>query len=117
MVDDFKASGKSNLERDSLTVQPTNGWLAVYALIKVMRDAKATDITRATVKAAFDKAKDIPMFDLTPPWTPVEAVDQRGLQGHLEPELLDRPLGRRQEGVRRRPQAGRHPRAAGLSAP
>ena len=70
MLDDFKASGKSNLEQDSLTVQPTSGWLAVYTLIKVMRDAKATDITRATVKAAFDKAKDIPMFDLTPPWTP-----------------------------------------------
>ena len=52
------------------TAQATNGWLSVYALIKVMRDAKATGITRATVKAAFDSAKDIPMFDLVPPWTP-----------------------------------------------
>ena len=45
MIDDFKASGKSNLEQDSLTVQATNGWLAVYTLIKVIRDAKATTIT------------------------------------------------------------------------
>jgi hypothetical protein len=70
MVEDFKASGKPNLERDSLNVEPAASWLAVYALVKVMRDAKATTVTRQTVKAAFDKAKDIPMFDLTPPWTP-----------------------------------------------
>ena len=35
-----------------------------------MRDANATDITRATVKQALDQAKNIPMFDLIPPWTP-----------------------------------------------
>lgn len=70
MAQDFKASGKSNLEGDALTVQPTSGWLAVYALVKTLRDAKATDVTRATVKQAVDAAKDIPMFDLMPPWTP-----------------------------------------------
>jgi ABC-type branched-subunit amino acid transport system substrate-binding protein len=70
IIDDFKASGKANLAPDSITAQATNGWLAVYALIKVMRDAKATEITRATVKQAFDEAQNVPMFDLMPPWTP-----------------------------------------------
>jgi branched-chain amino acid transport system substrate-binding protein len=70
IIDDFKASGKADLAADSITAEATNGWLSVYALVKVMRDAKATEITRATVKAAFDKAKSVPMFDLMPPWTP-----------------------------------------------
>jgi len=66
---DFKASGKSNLTRENATVQSVNGWLSVYALIKVMRDSGA-DVTRANVKQAFDQAQNIPMFNLTPPWTP-----------------------------------------------
>jgi ABC-type branched-subunit amino acid transport system substrate-binding protein len=70
IIDDFKASGKADLAPDSITAQATNGWLSVYALVKVMRDSKATDITRAGVKKAFDQAKNIPMFDLVPPWTP-----------------------------------------------
>ncbi|MCU1452046.1 MAG: hypothetical protein JWN46_192 [Acidimicrobiales bacterium] len=70
ILDDFNASGKANLAGDAATAQATNGWLSVYALIKVMRDAKATSVTRATVKQAFDKAKDVPMFGLLPPWTP-----------------------------------------------
>ena len=85
MVDDFKASGKSSLERDSLNVEPASGWLAVYTLIKVMRDAHATTITRATVKAAFDKAKDIPMFDLTPPWTPAKQSTNAVFKGISNP--------------------------------
>jgi ABC-type branched-subunit amino acid transport system substrate-binding protein len=70
VLSDFKASGKSNLTQNGATVQSVNGWLAVYALIKVMRDSGATDITRATVKQAFDAAQNVPMFDLMPPWTP-----------------------------------------------
>jgi ABC-type branched-subunit amino acid transport system substrate-binding protein len=70
ILDDFKASGKTNLTRDNATAQSINGWLSVYALAKVMRDAHATDITRATVKQAFDQASNVPMFDLIPPWTP-----------------------------------------------
>ena len=70
IIDDFKAAGKADLAPDSITAQATNGWLSVYALVKVMRDAKATSITRASVKQAFDQAKNIPMFKLIPPWTP-----------------------------------------------
>jgi ABC-type branched-subunit amino acid transport system substrate-binding protein len=70
ILGDFAKSGKPNLLPGAETAQATNGWLSVYALIKVMRDAKATEITRATVKAAFDAATNVPMFDLTPPWTP-----------------------------------------------
>src|SRR4029079_477209 len=85
MVEDFKASGKPNLERDSLNVEPAASWLAVYALVKVMRDAKATTVTRQTVKAAFDKAKDIPMFDLTPPWTPSKQSSNAVFKGISNP--------------------------------
>jgi ABC-type branched-subunit amino acid transport system substrate-binding protein len=70
VLDDFAASDKPELTSDKVTVQAVNGWLSVYVLAKVMRDAKPTEITRDTVKQAFDKAKDVPMFDLTPPWTP-----------------------------------------------
>jgi ABC-type branched-subunit amino acid transport system substrate-binding protein len=70
IIDDFKASGKANLAADSITAEATNGWLSVYALVKVMRDSKTTDITRATVKKAFDQATNVPMFNLLPPWTP-----------------------------------------------
>ena len=85
ILDDFKASGKANLTAGSVTAQATNGWLSVYALIKVMRDAKATDITRATVKAAFEAAKDIPMFDLVPPWTPSKQSSNAIFKGISNP--------------------------------
>ncbi len=67
---DFAASGAASLTEASTTAQAVNGWLSVYALAKVMRDSGATDITREAVKQAFDTAKDVPMFDLIPPWTP-----------------------------------------------
>jgi ABC-type branched-subunit amino acid transport system substrate-binding protein len=70
MLDDFQASGKPNLTKESETSQATNGWLSTYAFIKVMRDSGASKITRQTVKQAFDKAKDVPMFGLIPQWTP-----------------------------------------------
>ncbi len=85
IVDDFKASGKPNLARDTITAQATNSWLSVYALIKVMRDAKATDITRATVKSAFDAATDVPMFDLVPPWTPAKQSTNAIFKGISNP--------------------------------
>jgi len=66
----MKVVNNRNLERGALTAQVTSGWLSVYALVKVLRDARPTAITRATVKQAFDQASNIPMFNLTPPWTP-----------------------------------------------
>jgi len=70
VLSDFAASGKPNLTQSTGTAQAVNGWLSVYALIKVMRDSGATDVTRQTVKQAFDSAANVPMFDLMPPWTP-----------------------------------------------
>jgi branched-chain amino acid transport system substrate-binding protein len=70
VLDDFKKSGKPALTSENVTAQSINGWLSVYALIKVMRDSGATDITRAAVKQAFDQAQNVPMFNLVPPWTP-----------------------------------------------
>ena len=85
IIDDFKASGKADLTAGSITAQATNGWLSVYALVKVMRDAKATDITRASVKTAFDQAKNIPMFDLVPPWTPSQQSTNPVFKGISNP--------------------------------
>ena len=70
VLDDFEASGEPNLTQETATSQAVYGWLSVYSLIKVMRDSGATDITRATVKQAFDAASNVPMFDLMPAWTP-----------------------------------------------
>jgi ABC-type branched-subunit amino acid transport system substrate-binding protein len=70
VLDDFKESGKPALTSENVTAQSINGWLGVYALIKVMRDSGATDITRASVKQAFDQAQNVPVFNLMPPWTP-----------------------------------------------
>jgi ABC-type branched-subunit amino acid transport system substrate-binding protein len=85
IIDDFKASGKANLAADSITAEATNGWMSVYALVKVMRDSKATDITRATVKKAFDQAKNIPMFNLVPPWTPAKQSTNAVFKGISNP--------------------------------
>jgi branched-chain amino acid transport system substrate-binding protein len=85
IISDFKASGKANLAADSITAEATNGWLSVYALVKVMRDAKATDITRATVKKAFDAATNVPMFGLIPPWTPAKQSTNAIFKGISNP--------------------------------
>jgi branched-chain amino acid transport system substrate-binding protein len=86
ILDDFKASGKPNLTPSTTTAEATNGWLAVYALIKVMRDAHATSITRATVKQAFDAATNVPMFGLVPPWTPTAQTTNAIFKGIHNPE-------------------------------
>jgi hypothetical protein len=70
MLDDFKTANKPSLTRDNVTAESIESWLSVYAFIKVMRDSGATGITRASVKQAFDQAKDVPMFGLIPAWTP-----------------------------------------------
>lgn len=85
IIDDFKGSGKADLAADSITAQATNGWLSVYALVKVMRDSKATTITRASVKTAFDQAKNIPMFKLIPPWTPSKQSTNAVFKGISNP--------------------------------
>jgi ABC-type branched-subunit amino acid transport system substrate-binding protein len=85
IIDDFKPSGKADLAADSITAEATNGWLSVYSLIKVMRDAKATVITRATVQKAFDQAKNIPMFGLVPPWTPSKQSTNSVFKGISNP--------------------------------
>ena len=85
IIDDFKASGKADLAADSITAEATNGWLSVYALVKVMRDSKTTDITRAGVKKAFDQAKNIPMFKLIPPWTPSQQSTNAVFKGISNP--------------------------------
>ena len=85
ILDDFKASGKSNLTRDNATVQSVVGWLSVYSLIKVMRDSGATDITRASVKQAFDQATNVPMFNVIPPWTPAKQSTNAIFKGISNP--------------------------------
>lgn len=82
---DFAASGKPNLTQEAGTVQSVNGWLAVYALTKVMRDSGAAEITRESVLEAFNTATDVPMFDLMPPWTPSAQSDNDIFKGISNP--------------------------------
>ena len=70
IIDDFSGSDSPELEEGAITAQATNAWLSIYSLVAVMRDAEATEITRETVRAAFEAATDVEMFGLVPPWTP-----------------------------------------------
>lgn len=83
---DLEASGKPNLKREATNNQALHGWLSVYTLAKVMREAEATEITRATVKDAFDKATDIDMFDLMDPWTPSKQSSNAIFKGIANPK-------------------------------
>ncbi len=48
-------------------------WLAVYAFVTVMGAGDVDNITRESVTAAFNAAKDIDMLGLMKPWTPNQA--------------------------------------------
>ena len=46
-------------------------WMAVHAFSEVMKNQTGTP-TSASVLAAFKAARDIPMNDIIPPWTPTD---------------------------------------------
>lgn len=70
IVKDLSASGDAMLQRDTLQSSAVRSWLAVYAFVTVMDKTDTANITRESVTAAFNAAKDIDMLGLQKPWTP-----------------------------------------------
>lgn len=68
---DLAASGDPALAAEELKTSPFRSWLAVYAFVYTIENfGTPDDISKESVLAAIKAAKDIPMFDLTPAWTP-----------------------------------------------
>jgi ABC-type branched-subunit amino acid transport system substrate-binding protein len=74
-IADLEASGAPELKEDKIKSSPFRSWLAVYSLVKIVEDFGTPDtISREAVNSAFQKAKDVDMFGLIPPWTPSASV-------------------------------------------
>ena len=69
---DLAASGDDSLQPENLKSSPMHSWIALYALLRMIRDAKLTDFTRDGITAMLQKAKDVPMLDMFggENWTP-----------------------------------------------
>jgi hypothetical protein len=69
---DLEASGESELQHDQLKASPMRSWIGLYALLKMIRDAKMTDFTRDGITTMLQQAKDVPMLGMygDENWTP-----------------------------------------------
>ena len=69
---DLAASGKEQLQPENLKASPMRSWIGLYALIKMIRDAKMTSFTREGITTMLQQAKDVPMLDMFggANWTP-----------------------------------------------
>jgi ABC-type branched-subunit amino acid transport system substrate-binding protein len=56
----------------------TGGWLAIYALDKILKQQNVTDISSANVVKALNATKDLDMQGVMPPWTP-NAAGPKGM--------------------------------------
>lgn len=76
---DLAASGDEALQPDNLKASPMRSWIGLYALLKMMRDAKMTTFTREGISTMLNAAKDVPMLDIFggENWTP--SVNHPGL--------------------------------------
>ena len=69
---DLAASGDEALQPENLKASPMRSWIGLYALLKMMRDAKMTTFTGAGITKMLNAAKDVPMLDIFggENWTP-----------------------------------------------
>ena len=71
IIADLAASGKPELQADQLKTSPISSWIATYAFVKIIEDfGNPDDVSRKAITAAMNKATNVDMFGLTPPWTP-----------------------------------------------
>ena len=76
---DLAASGDEALQPENLKASPMRSWIGLYALLKMIRDAKMTTFTREGSPTMLKAAKDVPMLDIFggENWTP--DLDHPGL--------------------------------------
>jgi ABC-type branched-subunit amino acid transport system substrate-binding protein len=69
---DLAASGNEQLQPENLKASPMRSWIGLYALLKMMRDAKMTKFTGDGITKMLHDAKDVPMLDIFggEDWTP-----------------------------------------------
>jgi hypothetical protein len=69
---DLAASGDEALQPENLKASPMRSWIGLYALLKMIRDAKMTTFTREGISAMLNQAKDVPMLGIFggEDWTP-----------------------------------------------
>ena len=69
---DLAASGDEALQPENLKASPMRSWIGLYALLKMIRDAKMTTFTREGITKMLNEAKDVPMLDIFggENWTP-----------------------------------------------
>jgi ABC-type branched-subunit amino acid transport system substrate-binding protein len=76
---DLSASGEKALKPENLKASAQRSWIALYALLKMIRDAKMTTFTRDAISSMLQHAKDVPMLGMygDANWTP--NLDHPGL--------------------------------------
>jgi ABC-type branched-subunit amino acid transport system substrate-binding protein len=69
---DLAASGEQSLQPENLKSSPAGSWIGLYALLRMIRDAKLTTFTRPAMTAMLKKAKNVPMLGMFggENWTP-----------------------------------------------
>jgi len=69
---DLAASGDDALQPENLKASPMRSWIGLYALLKMIRDAKMTTFTREGITAMLDAATNVPMLGIFggENWTP-----------------------------------------------
>ena len=69
---DLAASGDESLQPENLKASPMRSWIGLYALLKMMRDAKMTTFTGEGISKMLNAAKDVPMLGIFggENWTP-----------------------------------------------
>ena len=69
---DLAASGDDSLQPVNVKASPIRSWIALYGLLRMIRDAKMTEFTRAGMTSMLQQAKDVPMLDIYggENWTP-----------------------------------------------
>ena len=94
---DLAASSDEALQPENLKASPMRSWIGLYALLKMMRDAKMTTFTRDGVSQMLNQAKDVP---------DAQHLRGRGLDAVAQPSRplqagRDQPLGDVQVGPQR----------------
>ena len=69
---DLAASGEEGLQPENLKASPMRSWIGLYGLLYMLRDANVTDLSRESIKATIEAAKDVPMLGMfgDESWTP-----------------------------------------------
>ncbi len=69
---DLAASGEKQLQPTALKASAMRSWIGLYALLKMIRDAKMQTFTRAGITTMLHNAKNVPMLGIfgSENWTP-----------------------------------------------